>query len=114
MTVIHFIRYLHVQVLDNNIPPYTRAGTAIEIWPEVIISAKRLLENVSDETSVYSLVRAGRGGSVSSASAYFADGRGFDPLDRQNSFVEVGHEIISLPSADSSRAVVSYWRKNVH
>ena len=40
------------------------------------------------------------------------------PPDRQRSFVEIwswniiyGH---SLPSADSRRAVVSFWRKNVH
>ena len=28
--------------------------------------------------------------------------------------MEIGHEIISLPTADSSRAVVSYRRKDVH
>ena len=38
------------------------------------------------------------------------------PLARQHSFVEIDHEIFSghsLPSADSRRAVVSFWRKNV-
>ena len=47
----------------------------------------------------------------------YADGHGFDPRVQQQSFVEIGHEIISmafLPTADSSRAVVSYWRKDVH
>ena len=28
--------------------------------------------------------------------------------------MEMGHEIISLPTTDSSRAVVHYWRKAVH
>ena len=35
----------------------------------------------------------------------------------QHFFVQIGHEIIStaiLPSGDSSRAVVSYWQKDVH
>ena len=45
-------------------------------------------------------------------------GRGFNPLrGRQHSFVEIDHEIFSchsLPFADSRRAVVSFWRKNVH
>ena len=56
---------------------------------------------------------AGRGSSVGCASAWYADGRGFDPHVRQHSFAEnfYGH---SCPSADSRRAVVSYWRKNVH
>ena len=46
------------------------------------------------------------------------DGRGFDPHVRQHSFVEFGHENHvyghSLPSAESRRAVVNNWRKNVH
>ena len=34
---------------------------------------------------------------------------------QQHSFVEIDHEIgHSVPSADSRRAVVSFWRKNVH
>ena len=45
-------------------------------------------------------------------------GRGFNPCrGRQLSFVEIDHEIFStviLPSADSRRAVVSFWRNNVH
>ena len=63
---------------------------------------------------------AGRNSSDGCASAWYADGRGFDPHVRQHSFVEVCHEINlnfyghSLPSADSRRAVVSHWRKNVH
>ena len=35
------------------------------------------------------------GSSVGSASAWYADGHGFDPHVRQHSFVEFGHEIIS-------------------
>ena len=35
------------------------------------------------------------GGSVGCASAWHADGRGFNPRVRQHSFVEIGHEIIS-------------------
>ena len=46
------------------------------------------------------------------------EGHGFHPSrGRQHSFVEIDHEIFStviLPSADSRRAVVSFWRKNVH
>ena len=46
-------------------------------------------------------------------------GRGFNPLPRSATFfrgdwswnIFYGH---SLPSADSRRAVVSFWRKNVH
>ena len=46
-------------------------------------------------------------------------GRGFNPSrGRQHSSVEIDHENIfyghSPPSADSRRAVVSFWRKNVH
>ena len=46
-------------------------------------------------------------------------GRGFNSRrGRQHSFVEIDHEIfstviLSLPSADSRTAVVSFWRKNV-
>ena len=35
------------------------------------------------------------GSSVGCASAWHADGRGFNPRIRQHSFVEIGHEIIS-------------------
>ena len=46
-------------------------------------------------------------------------GSAFNPRrGRQHLFVEIDHEIFfyghSLPSADSRRAVVSFWRKNVH
>ena len=40
-------------------------------------------------------VTAGPGMSVGCASAWHADGRGFDPRVRQHSFVENSHEIIS-------------------
>ena len=51
------------------------------------------------------------------ASTWHADGLGFDPRVQQSSFVD--YEIIStvnsLHTADSSRAVVSsYWRNVVH
>ena len=63
--------------------------------------------------------RAGRGSSIGFASARCADGRGFDPHVRQNILsLRFGHEkfstIISLPSADSRRAIASYWRNNGH
>ena len=43
----------------------------------------------------------------------------YDPCrGRQHSSVEIDHEIFStvifLPSVDSRRAVVSFWRKNVN
>ena len=61
---------------------------------------------------------AGLGGSVGCASDWRPGGRGFDlRRRRQNSFVEMDHEIFStviLPFTDSRRAVVSFWRKNVH
>ena len=49
-------------------------------------------------------------------------GRGFNPRrGRQHSFVEIDHEILimkyflrSFSPIDSRRAVVSFWRKNVH
>ena len=51
------------------------------------------LENVSiDLTSVH----AGRGSSVGCASVWYAGGHGFDPHVRQHSFVEIGHEIMSM------------------
>ena len=39
---------------------------------------------------------AGRGSSVGCASAWYADGRGFDHHVRQYSFVEIGHEKVSM------------------
>ena len=57
------------------------------------------------------------GGSVGCASDWGPGGRGFNPRrGQQHSFMEIDHEIFSshsLPSA-SRRAVVSFWRKNVH
>ena len=64
---------------------------------------------------------AGRGSSVGCASAWYADGRGFDPYVRQHSFVEIGHKIIStailsLPliqegqlSVTGERMCTKYW-----
>ena len=43
---------------------------------------------------------------------------GSTPLRLATFFLEIDHEIFfygySLPSSDSRRAVVSFWRKNVH
>ena len=61
---------------------------------------------------------AGRGSSIGCESAWYADGRGFDPHVRQHSFVEIGHEIISkstlsFPLIQEGKLSVN-WRKNVH
>ena len=62
--------------------------------------------------------KAGLGGAVGCASHWRPGGRRFDPRrGRQHSFFEIDHEIFSvviLSSADSRRAVVSFWQKNVH
>ena len=55
-----------------------------------------------------------RGSSIWCASAWYTEGRRFDPHVQHsvwswNNFY--GH---SFPSADSRRAVVNYWQKNVH
>ena len=42
-----------------------------------------------------SILCTGPANSVGCASAWYADGRGFDPPARQHSFVEIGHAIIS-------------------
>ena len=65
------------------------------------------------------LCTAGRGSSIGCASADYADGLGSDPHIRQNILSwRFGHEKKiyghSLPSTDSRREVVSYWRNNVH
>ena len=64
---------------------------------------------------------AGRGSSVGCASAWYADGRGFDPHVRQHSFVEIGYEIISTAifslsliqeeqlSGTGERMCTKYW-----
>ena len=58
-----------------------------------------------------SILCTGPANSVGCASAWYADGRGFDPPARQHSFVEIGHAIIST----AFRAqIVSYWRKDAH
>ena len=61
--------------------------------------------------SFCSILCTGPASSVGCASAWYADGRGFDHPARQHSFVEIGHEIISTALHPP---VVSYWRKNVH
>ena len=55
---------------------------------------------------------AGLGGAVGCASDWRPGDRGFDPRRGGHSFVEIYYEI--LPSADSRRAVVCFWRKNMH
>ena len=65
---------------------------------------------------------AGLGGSVGCASNCRPEGRGFNipPPPEIGSILSwrVDHEIFfyghSLPSADSRRAIVSFWQKNVH
>ena len=42
------------------------------------------------------LIIADRGSLIECASAWYADGRGFVPHVQQHSFVEFGHEIISM------------------
>ena len=58
-----------------------------------------------------SILCTGSASSVGCASAWYAHGRGFDHPARQQSFVEIGHEIISTAFRSP---VVSYWRKDVH
>ena len=59
--------------------------------------------------------QAGFGGSVGCASDWWSGGCGFNPCQVGNILsLRFGHEIFSLPSADSRRAVVSFWQKNVH
>ena len=64
------------------------------------------------------LQRAASVAQLDTPSDWRPGGRGFNPRrGRQHSFVEIDREIFStviLPSADSRRAVVSFWRKNVH
>ena len=67
------------------------------------------------------VIQVGRGSWVGYASAWYADGRGFDPLVRRHSFVDTGHEIIStailsLPliqegqlSVTGERMCCTYW-----
>ena len=64
---------------------------------------------------------AERGSSVRCESAWYVDGRGFDPHAQQYSFMEIGHEIIStailsLPliqeeqlSVTGERTCTKYW-----
>ena len=52
---------------------------------------------------------AGRGSSVGCASAWYADGRGFDLHVRQHYFVETGHEIISMAIISLPLKEVSTW-----
>ena len=62
--------------------------------------------------------QTGCGSSIGSEFAWHASGPEFNPHVRHILSWRLGHENIStaiLPSsADSRRAVVSYWRKNVH
>ena len=61
---------------------------------------------------------AGRGSSIGCASAWYADGRGFDPQVRRTFFRGdlVMKKILRpfSPFRWFKKAVVSYWRKNVH
>ena len=66
----------------------------------------------------YVCVLAGPVGAVSSATGCHSGGLEFVPRLGHITFVETGRGINfddhSVPIADSVRAVVSYWRKNVH
>ena len=47
----------------------------------------------------------------------YSGGQGLDPSVRQHFFVDIGHEIIYMAilfTSDSSRAIVSYWQKDVY
>ena len=72
------------------------------------------------QISRFALELTGRGSSIGSVFAWHASGPDFDPHVRHILSWRLGHENIStaiLPppsSAESRRAVVSYWRKNVH
>ena len=67
-----------------------------------------------ESTCKYPIIPAGRRSWIECASAWYADGRGFDAKVWQNIIsLRFGHGPLSL-SADSRRAVVSYWRKNGH
>ena len=67
------------------------------------------------------MIIAGCGSSVGYTSAWYADGRGFDPHVWQHSFVEMGHKIVytaifSLPliqegqlSVTGERKCIKYW-----
>ena len=58
---------------------------------------------------------AGRNSLIRCASAWYADGSGFKLQVRKNILsLRFGHENVSLSSADSRMAVVSYWQKNGH
>ena len=61
---------------------------------------------------------AGRGSSIGCASAWYADGRGFDPQVQRTFFRRdlVMKKILRpfSPFRWFKKAVVSYWRKNVH
>ena len=55
-----------------------------------------LTVKVKDNWIVINLYKARPGSSVGCVSAWHAAGHGFDPQVRQYSFVEIGHEIISM------------------
>ena len=58
----------------------------------------------------------GPGSSIRCTSTWYTDLRGRSAGPAKHSFMQIGHEIIfynhSLPTADSSWAVASYWRKD--
>ena len=77
-----------------------------------------LYNNLSKYQWIFTKLVAGLGGSFGCTSDWWSGGHRFNPCQvRQHSFMEIDHEILSkdiLSSTDSGRAVVNFWRKNVH
>ena len=87
---------------------------------ENLLSVSSPLDNYSSEAIVFiSHNESASVAQLDAPSGWRPGGCGFNPRrGRQHSFVEIDHEIfstiiLSLPLI-SRRAVVSFWRKNVH
>ena len=106
-------------VIQNKIFPFKikrQAKKKKNVFPSDV---ERTVVYRSTFLSFSSLIRAGLDGSVRCASDWWSGGHGFDPRRvRQLSFMAIDHGIfstvISPPSTDLRRTVVSFWRKNVH
>ena len=88
-------------------------------WPKSITTTSDITMNFPFTCRVLLHVEPASVAQLDAPSNWRPGGRGFNPhWDRQHSFMEIwswnifyGH---FLPYADSRRAVVSFWRKNVH
>ena len=79
-------------------------------WYEILCCTIPIYTN-DLEVKVMDL-EAGLDGAIGCASNWRLGGCRFDPhRGRQYCFMEIDH---SRPSADSRRAIVIFWRKNVH